>query len=453
LRSSARARSRNTSSSNSSSSRAAPSAAPEPARGRAMLVLGLVVLWSLVISFLCSIAEAVVLSVGHAQIQALGQSHAAALLRQFKREIDVPITAIVSFHTVAHTVGASVCGAMYVNVFGERTLWLFSAGFTLAVLLFSEIIPKTIAVTFVASLAVPVAYGVRVLIVILKPVLWVTNLFARLLRRGHENPVTSLEEIRLLVALGRTEGALAGRVADMIEGATALRELTAYDVMVPRAQVIFLSGERTLEQNMELIRHSGHSRFPYTPDTDLDKAKGVVMVKDLLFFFRARDRDGDGGIDFASIAGPLLVVPAAARLERVLRTFQEERRHMAIVVDEYGGTQGIVTLEDVLEEIVGEIEDESDRVDQAIQRRADGVLVCRGSAETRKLFEILEIEAETESVTVAGLVAEQVGRIPRVGDTFEFEGYRFTVARATARRAERTEVAKIPVEEEGSGDA
>ena len=406
-----------------------------------MLLLVLTVLGSLAISFCCSIAEAVVLSVQHAQIEALGKSRAAEILRNFKREIDVPIAAIVSFHTVAHTVGASVCGAMYVHAMGESSLWVFSLAFTIAVLLFSEIIPKTIGVTYVAQLASPVAWGVTGLAFILKPLLYLTGLVAKVLRGDHENPVTSLEEIRLLVGLGRTEGALAGRVADMIEGATALRELTAYEVMVPRAQVVFLSGERSLQENLDLIRRSQHSRFPYTPDADLDHAKGVVLVKDMLF------RDGalanPNEVDLAALQTPLLVVPASAPLEKVLRTFQEEHRHVAIVVDEYGGTQGLITLEDVLEEIVGEIEDESDRVDQRIFRRADGVFVCRASAETRKLFDILNIDETAETVTVGGFVADLVGRVPRTGDVVEFHGFQFSVARASARRAERIEVRRI----------
>jgi CBS domain containing-hemolysin-like protein len=406
-----------------------------------MLILVLTVLGSLAISFMCSIAEAVVLSVQHAQIESLGKSRAAEILREFKREIDIPIAAIVSFHTVAHTIGASVCGAMYVHAMGDSSLWVFSLTFTVAVLLFSEIIPKTIGVTYVATLAAPVAYGVTGLAFVLKPVLWVTSKVANVVRGNHESSVTSLEEIRLLVALGRTEGALAGRVADMIEGATALRELTAYDVMVPRAQVAFLSGERTLRENLDLIRRSQHSRFPYTPDSDLDHAKGVVLVKDLLFRDGALATGED--IDFEALQTPLLVVPGAAPLEKVLRTFQEERRHIAIVVDEYGGTQGLITLEDVLEEIVGEIEDESDRVDQRIFRRADGVFVCRASAETRKLFDILGIDESVALVTVGGFVADLVGRVPRTGDVVEFHGFQFSVARASARRAERIEVRRI----------
>jgi magnesium and cobalt transporter len=130
-------------------------------------------------------------------------------------------------------------------------------------------------------------------------------------------------------------------------------------------------------------------------------------------------------------------------LERLLRTFQEERRHMAIVVDEYGGIQGIVTMEDVLEEIVGEIEDESDRVDPYIIRRPDDSLLCRGWAETRKVFELLGIDEEVELVTLGGFVAELLGRVPRTNDEVDWNGYRFSVLRATARRAERVAVRKV----------
>lgn len=409
-----------------------------------LIPLILTVLWSLVVSFMCSVSEAVVLSVTHAQVEGLGRTRGAEILREFKREIDLPIAAIVSFHTVAHTVGASVCGAMYVSVFGEKTLWVFSLVFTIAVLIFSEIIPKTIGVTYAAQLAVPVAYSVRVLVVVLKPLLWLTSLFARLLRGEHASPVTSVEEIKLLVALGRSEGAVAGRVADMIEGATALRELTAYDVMVPRARVVYISGARDLEENLQTVRESGHSRFPYTVDGNADRFEGMVLVKDLMFKLRESPEDPD----WKALATPLLVIPASAQLERVLRTFQEERRHLGLVVDEYGGTQGIITLEDVLEEIVGEIEDETDRVDQSIIRRADGKLVCRGMAETRKLFEILNIEAESQMVTIAGFMADLVGRVPRVGDSVEWHGWRFTVTRATARRAERLEIEQLPQQDD-----
>ena len=406
-----------------------------------MVVFFLAVAMALASSFVCSISEAVLLSVSHAQVEALGKSRAADLLRKYKREIDIPIAAILTLNTTAHTIGASVAGAYYGDVFDPKTLWLFSALFTLAVLLFSEIIPKTIAVASAGTLAVPVAYGVAGLVVVLRPFLEVTRAIARLLRSSNAQPITSLEEIRLLASLGRTEGVVGKLAADMIEGVATLRELRARDVMVPRARVVYLSGLRTLDENLEVVRRTGHSRFPYTPTGDLDRVEGVVLVKDLMFTLHEADED----VDLAELATRALVVPSATTLERLLRNFQQERRHLAIVVDEYGGTEGIVTLEDVLEEIVGEIEDESDRVDPFMTKRADGSVVCRGWAEARTVLDAFGVEADdVEAVTMGGLVAELVGRVPRVGDRVEWRGLELVVLQASPRRAERVEVRRMP---------
>jgi putative hemolysin len=399
---------------------------------------------SLLFAFFCSISEAVVLTVSHAQVEALGKSRAGIILRRFKREIDLPIAAILTLNTAAATVGASVSGAYYEDVFDPKTLWIFSAVFTLGLLIFSEIVPKTLGVASAGTLAVPVAFGVAGLVFILRPLLTVTRAIAQLLTPTHSRPVTSLEEIRLLAALGRTEGAVGAVAADMIEGVAALRELRARDVMVPRARVVYLSGVRSLEENLDVVRRSGHSRFLYSATGDLDQIEGVILVKDLMFTMH----ENDGQLDLAQLATKALVVPSSTTLERLLRMFQRERRHLAIVVDEYGGTEGVVTLEDVLEEIVGEIEDESDRVDPFMTRRADGSVICRGWAEARAVLGSFGVEADdVQAVTVGGLVAELVGHVPRVGDQIEWRNLRFLVTQASARRAERVEVRALPKQE------
>jgi len=408
-----------------------------------MIVFVLAVATSVAASFVCSISEAVLLTVSHAQIEALGKSRAADLLRRYKREIDLPIAAILTLNTTANTVGASIAGAYYGDVFDPSTLWAFSAAFALSVLLFSEIIPKTMGVAMAGALATPVAYGIAALVAVLRPFLSVTRAISRLLSPTLVQPVTSLEEIRLLASLGRTEGAVGKVAADMIEGVATLRELRARDVMVPRARVVYLSGQRSLEENLEVVRRSGHSRFPYTTSGDLDRVEGVILVKDLLFTLH----EAGSRVDPAELSTRPLVVPAATTLERLLRMFQQERRHLALVVDEYGGTEGIVTLEDVLEEIVGEIEDESDRVDPFVTKRSDGTLVCRGWAEARGVLDGLGIETDdVEAITVGGLVAELVGRVPRVGDRAEWRGLEFVVSQASPRRAERVEIRRMPAE-------
>jgi CBS domain containing-hemolysin-like protein len=139
------------------------------------------------------------------------------------------------------------------------------------------------------------------------------------------------------------------------------------------------------------------------------------------------------------------MVSGATPLDELLRRFQDERRHLAVVLDEYGGAQGIVTMEDVLEEIVGEIEDESDRLSPFISRRADGTLVCSGRAEARKVLEQAGVSAAVESVTIGGFVADHVGRVPTQGDRFVFEGLEVEVLTASARRAERVAIRPVPL--------
>lgn len=378
------------------------------------------------------------LSVSHADIESLGESRAARILRRFKKEIDAPIAAILILNTVANTVGAAVGGATFSEHF-DAPLWVFSLTFTVAVLLFTEIVPKTIGVAYVKQLAGPVALGVQGLRWLLAPAVALTRVVSGLLTRGRRVPVTSLEEIRLLAALGRTEGAVLPRVASIIEGATRLRLLRARDIMVPRTSVALLSGRRELAENLGVVRATGHSRFPYSSSGDLDKIEGIVLTKDLMFHLQ----DVEGEPKWDRLLGPPLMISGATPLDRLLRVFQEERRHLAVVLDEYGGAQGIVTMEDVLEEIVGEIEDESDRVSAFISRRPDGLLVCSGRAEARKVFEQLSVPHEVEALSIGGFVAEQVGRVPRAGDLFIWEDIEVRVTHASPRRAERVTLRKL----------
>lgn len=406
-----------------------------------MLTFVLAVAAALVFSFLCSVSEAALLSVRHSHIEALGKSRSGNILRGFKREIDVPIAAILVLNTVANTAGASVAGASFIEVWSDSDLWIFTTCFTIAVLLFTEIVPKTIGVSFADRLAAPVAYFVRTLVFIFYPILLLTRLISGLLRRGTLEPATSLDEIRLLAALGHSEGVVRKGMANMIEGAIALRELKARDVMVPRGGMTYLSGDRSWDDNLSIARQTGHSRFPFTPTGDPDDISGVVLIKDLLFVGRA---------EWDSVVTKALVVPSSMPLERLLQTFRDERRHMAIVVDEYGATHGLVTLEDVLEEIVGEIEDESDRVNPFIMKRPDGSLLCRGWAETRKVLEALDVQEDVDSLTIGGFVADLVGRMPRVGDLVVHGRLEMRVLQASARRAEAVQVRRLPTPEDAS---
>lgn len=397
----------------------------------------------LVVSFLCSVFESVLLSVTRPQIEVLGRRHerAAGLLASFKENMDVPIAAILILNTAAHTIGAAVAGASYSNVFDASTLWIFSIIFTIAVLLLTEIIPKTLGVSYATLIAAPVAHGIHVLTVVLKPLVVVSEAISRSLRRDADTPVTSPEEIRLLAWLGHLRGAVGPLTAGMIVGATQLRHLHADDIMLPRENVRFLSADMTRDEATAYIRESGHSRFPFTPTGEFDDVSGVILVKDLLYWLLHNDAPE---IDWIALRQDTLVVPNSVPLPQLLRTFQEAQRHLAVVVDEYGSVEGIVTLEDVLEEVVGDIRDESDLPIDEILEKPDGKLVVRGNVDMRRLSARLGItwDPELEVSTISGLVTEILERIPVAGDVVEWDNYRIEVLRADRRRAKLLSVSK-----------
>jgi putative hemolysin len=409
--------------------------------GTAMLIFITAVSVVLVVSFLCSIFESVLLSLSRPQIEVLTQreKRAGRLMSRFKENMDVPIAAILILNTAAHTVGAAVAGASYENVFDAGTLWLFSIVFTIAVLFFTEIIPKTLGVTYATVLATPVAYGIRVLTIVLRPLVVLSEKISRSLRRDVDVPVTSSEEIRLLAQLGRSKGAVGVDTAGMIVGATQLKYLDAHDIMLPREGVHFLSGEMTRNEAMDFVRKTGHSRFPFTPTRNLKDVAGVVLAKDLFYWLLQNDKDD---IAWDDLIKESLIVPPSVPLLKLLRTFKDSRRHLAIIIDEYGTVEGIATLEDVIEEIIGDIFDESDAPMREFHELADGSFVVRASVDLRKLSAKLGVawDPEVEASTIGGLVTEELERIPVSNDVVRWNGYRIEVLRADDRRAKLVRV-------------
>ncbi len=402
---------------------------------------------ALVVSFFCSIFESVLLSIGHAQVEALVHDgkRSGHLLRDFKRRIDVPIAAILIINTIAHTIGAAVAGASYEDAFDGDTLWLFSIIFTAAVLLFTEIIPKTLGVTHAERLAGPVAHGIKALTVVLGPLVKLSEMISTSIRGGRDLPVTSIDEIRLLAALGRAEGIVGARTAGIIVGATHLGLLRAGDVMLPRQRVVFLSREDSREEIVRKMRESGYSRFPFSSTRELDDTTGIVLARELLYYLHEHPHEP---IDWSSIVQEPLVVPATKPANELLRTFRESARHMAVVVDEYGGVEGIVTLEDVLEEIVGDIVDESDRPTADVWRQTDGSVHVHASVDLRRVCNALSIPwmPESEVTSIGGFVAEQLGHVPKVGDSVVWREFDLKVLDANPRQAELIEVRRRAID-------
>ncbi|NNF67274.1 MAG: HlyC/CorC family transporter, partial [Gammaproteobacteria bacterium] len=335
-----------------------------------------------------------------------------------------------------------VAGASYTNVFDAGTLWIFSIVFTLAVLLFTEIIPKTLGVTYARSLATPVAHGIQWLSRALWPLVALSEKITQSIRGDVDVQVTSPEEIRLLAFLGLSEGAVGERTATMVVGATQLRHLQTRDVMLPRDAVCFLSANMSRAEALRYFRETGHSRFPFSPTGNPDDVSGIVLAKELLDWLLQHD---DEEIDWQALRHEALVVPDSVSLPELLRSFQDSRRHLALVVDEYGTFEGIATLEDVIEEVVGDIRDEKDSPADDIREQSNGDLLVRGTVDLRRLSARLGIawQPQSDISSVGGLVTEILERMPLAGDTVDWNGYRIEVLKADRRRARWLSIRKL----------
>ena len=325
-----------------------------------MLELAVVVALVVLTSAACSLFEAVLYSVPLSQIDALERAGkpSGPILRVLRSHVDRPIAAILSLNTVANTGGAALAGAIASNVFGSIWIGYFSAAFTLAILLVSEIIPKTAGVIYARQLSGPIARPLMALVFICTPIIWLSRLVTRLVAAGHQNERVSDEDLLLMVRRGLSTGDFQPHEADVISNVLALDAKTAAEIMTPRTVLFTLQTGTSLVDAASEEQLLQHSRVPVY-DENPDDIVGIVHRRDIL---RAAAKDEfDTTLD--QLMRPVHFVVETAKLDYLLRTALEQRQHLMVVTDEFGSISGIVTLEDVLEEILGrEIVDEFDQV-------------------------------------------------------------------------------------------
>ena len=325
-----------------------------------MLELGLVVGLVVLTSGACSLFEAVLYSVPLSQIDALERAGkpSGPLLRTLRSQVDRPIAAILSLNTIANTGGAALAGAIASSVLGSVWIGYFSGAFTLAILLLSEIIPKTAGVVYASRLAGPLARPIMMLVKICAPIIWVSRLITQLVATRNETDRVSDEDLLLMVRRGLRSGDLQPHEADVISNVLALEVKTAAQVMTPRTVLFALHSDITLAEAAADDHLLRHSRVPVYEDNP-DDVIGIVHRRDILDA-AAKDQFETS---LEQLMRPVHFVVETVKLDQLLRTFLEQRQHLVVVTDEFGSVSGIVTLEDVLEEILGrEIVDEFDQV-------------------------------------------------------------------------------------------
>ncbi len=325
-----------------------------------MLELILSVSAVILISALCSLFEAIFYSVPVSHIETLAQEGDASgrIFRRLRRNVDRPISAILSLNTIANTGGAAIAGAAFVRVYPDHPEVYFTLFITLSVLLFSEVIPKTVGVVYSRPLSGLIARPLQLLVWVFTPFIELCRLATRLVPREQEGQDVSDEELISLARLGQRTGAIEAGEARVIQNILSLKSKTARDVMTPRTVVFVLSERLTVEEAHKEAGLWSHGRVPIY-DKDFEDIVGIVLRKDAL----AALADNQGHLKLSTLMRPVHFVSESTSLDRILEMFLDRRQHLFVVIDEYGGLAGVLTLEDVLEEILGkEIVDELDQV-------------------------------------------------------------------------------------------
>ena len=316
--------------------------------------------------------------------------------------------------------------------------------------------PKTLAIRAPKLLALITAPPLVILSSIVSPVVWLlnasSNLTLRLLGLGsssHNEVSHTEEELRLIVSESVAGGHLSRSERVMIENVLNLEEKTARKVMVPRPDIVYLSLVRPIEENLRIARQAGHTRFPLCED-DLTTVIGMIHVKDV---FRSGS-PANGRVDLKGLARKVPFLPSSLRLDQLLLEFQRNRVHLAMLLDEYGSVVGMATLENVLEELVGPIQDEFDREAPPVTQMGDGVFEVEASCPIDVMAESCGMQVpETDAETAGGLVLDLLGRLARVGDTVTLDGYQLTVLRADPTRVRRIRVERIVQSGESAGSS
>ncbi len=377
-----------------------------------MTLLIISLLLALGVSFCCSLMEAALLSLTPGQVAELErtQPRAGAIWKAFKADIEQPITVILLLNTAAHTVGATVAGAEFAVVFGDKWIGVFSALFTFLMLQYTEILPKTLGVRFSRQLAGVLAVPLRLMCRGLSPVLralrWLNRPFER---RSHgEAPALGLDEIPALAAYARLARIISPHQEKIIARAAMLSRKTLRDVMVPAAEVTFLSATQTLHDAVVAAHLDPHTRFPVTDGSNRDTILGYVNFKELVY----RVRTNPANPTLRGIIRPVRFLPADSTCDEALRIFLEERAHMAVVREADGRTAGLATMEDVVEELLGPRETDYERLPRTIHPMDGGVWLVGGGAPLPDVAKASSDEGLSGAATIDEWIRARLGGAP-----------------------------------------
>jgi magnesium and cobalt exporter, CNNM family len=407
----------------------------------------IILIISLILCAIASAAETALTSVSRIKLKNLveeGDQRAFEIERLLSQP-NVFLSTILVVNSVAMIVASSMATVLALRFSATYGELIATILISLVVLIFCEITPKTAAVQNPLRWARALVKPVRGAAWLLRPVVIslsaITNTLVRLIggQMKHRGPFVTEEELRLLVTVGEKEGVLEEEETEMIHSIFEFADTTVREVMIPRIDMVTLESEATVDEAVDLALQGGFSRIPVYEET-IDNIIGVLYTKDML----KQLREGHNSLPVRNLVRPAYFVPETKKLDDLLREIRQKRTHMAIIVDEYGSVAGLVTIEDLVEEIVGDIQDEYDREENLYERITPYEHVFDAKISIDEFNDLMETDLENEDYdTLGGFLFAQLDKIPVAGDTITFKNLTFTVLTTRGRRITKVRVERV----------
>ena len=354
----------------------------------------------------------------------------AKLALELSEKYDSVISTILIGNNIVNIATASLATVLFTKLLGSSGVTVSTIVMTILILIFGEISPKSIAKDIPESFAIVSAPLLNAFCIILKPVnnlfcLW-KKVISKVFKIQKHSGITE-DEILTIAEEAENEGGINPQQLEIIKSAIELNDQEVIEAFTPRVDMVAIKDSCSKEELLNLFIESGFSRIPVYHD-NIDNVIGIINEKDLINIVVNNNSE-----EISSIIKPLNVIQPHMKLSQLLKVLQNNKSHMALIADEYGGTMGIITLEDILEELVGEIWDEHDKVVNDIEKIAEDEYIVRGNANIEKVLEEFDLEEEFEVNSVNGWVMQQFGKIPKVGESFEYKNLKIVIQKATKR--------------------
>jgi len=353
------------------------------------------------------------------------------------------LSAILVGNNLVNIAASVFATTLFVEIFGDRGELMTILILTPMLLIFSEVCPKTYAAQYPEKVSFWILNPIRGIMWLLSPVVWlvtgVSRMMIRIMKGEEQRPLISEDEIRAIIDVGEQTGAVAKEKRRMLHGVIELSQIRVRDVMIPRTEVVGIEVEALFETVLATVQAASHSRFPVYRE-NLDNVVGVIHSKDILKFVGHAEE-----FDLSGLARAPYFVPESKPIETLLQSFRRKHLHLAMVIDEYGGVEGIVTLEDIFEEVFGEIQDEYDVEQVLIKQLEPGRYLIDGSTSLRVVNRRFHLAlSEEHANTLAGLLLRTMGSIPEEGETCSVDGATLIVRKVVDRRVETIEMILPP---------